>query len=108
MVWELRGNPILLEKRLELPSERLRVYISGVTKCVTKFLTLSQSVGFDSVKNFVTHFVTPEIWILIHFQFYRERRSFPWPLVGWIIGVNLGEVALVYGRFDQTWNLTLI
>ena len=29
--------------------------------------------------------------------------------IGWIIGVNLGEVALVYGRFyDQTWNLTLI
>ena len=43
---------------------RFRVYISGVTKCVTKFLTLSQRGGFDSVKNFVTHFVTPEIWIL--------------------------------------------
>ena len=37
----------------------------GVTKCVTKFLTLSQSGGFDSVKNFVTRFVTPEIWIHI-------------------------------------------
>ena len=39
----------------------VRVYISGVTK----FLTLSQSGGFDSVKNFVTHFVTLERWILI-------------------------------------------
>ena len=37
----------------------IRVYISGVTKCFSKFLTLSQ--------NFVTHFVTPEIWILTWF-----------------------------------------
>ena len=39
----------------------IRVHISGVTK----FLTLSKSPHFDSVKKFVTHFVTPEIWILI-------------------------------------------
>ena len=42
----------------------VRAHISGVTKCVTNFLTLSQWGDFDSVKNFVTHFVTPEIWIL--------------------------------------------
>ena len=46
-----------------LPS--IRVHISGVIKCVTNVLTLSQWGDFDSVKNFVTHFVTPEIWILI-------------------------------------------
>ena len=48
----------------ELNELNVWVYISGVTQCVKKFLTLSQSVGFDSVKNFVTHFVTPKIWIL--------------------------------------------
>ena len=42
----------------------LRIPISGVTKCVTKFLTLSKSPHCDSVKKFVTHFVTPEIWTL--------------------------------------------
>ena len=42
----------------------LRIHISGVTKCVTKFLTLSKSPHCDSVKNFVTHFVTAEIWTL--------------------------------------------
>ena len=48
--------------------ELLRIHISGVTKCVTKcvtkFLTLSKSPYCDSVKKFVTHFVTPEIWSL--------------------------------------------
>ena len=38
--------------------------MSSVTKCVTKFLTPSQQGVLDSVKNFVTHFVTLEIWIL--------------------------------------------
>ena len=42
----------------------IRIHISGVTKRVTKFLTLSKSSHCDSVKKFVTHFVTPEIWIL--------------------------------------------
>ena len=42
----------------------IRVHISVVTKCVTKFLTLSKTPHCDSVKNFVTHFVTPEIWTL--------------------------------------------
>ena len=42
----------------------MRIYISGVTKCVTKFLTLSKSPHCDSVKKFVTHYVTPEIWTL--------------------------------------------
>ena len=46
------------------PKMKDRIHISGVTKCLTKFLTLSKSVHCDSVKNFVTHFVTPEIWIL--------------------------------------------
>ena len=45
--------------------QRVRIHISGVTKCVTKFLTLSKSPHCDSVKNFVTHFVTAEIWTLI-------------------------------------------
>ena len=43
----------------------VRIHISGVTKCVTKFLTLSKSPHCDSVKNFVTQFVTAEIWTLI-------------------------------------------
>ena len=42
----------------------MRIHISGVTKCVTKFLTLSKSPHCDSVRNFVTHFVTAEIWTL--------------------------------------------
>ena len=33
---------------------------------------------FDSVKNFVTHFVTPEKWTL---NFIGKDGSFPWPLV---------------------------
>ena len=40
------------------------VNISGVTKGVTKFLTLSKTPNSDSVKSFVTHFVTPEILTL--------------------------------------------
>ena len=32
----------------------IRVHISGVTKCVTKFLTVSKTPHCDSVKNFVT------------------------------------------------------
>ena len=44
---------------------QVRVHISGVTKCIKKFLTLSKSSHCDSVKKFVTHFVTPEIWSLI-------------------------------------------
>ena len=44
--------------------KRVKIHISGVTKCVTKFLTLSKSPHCDSVKNFVTHFVTAEIWTL--------------------------------------------
>ena len=39
---------------------RLRIHISGVTK----FLTLSKSPHCDSVKKFLTHFVTPEKWPL--------------------------------------------
>ena len=39
----------------------VRLHISGVTKCVTKFLTLSKSPHCDSVKKLVTRFVTPEI-----------------------------------------------
>ena len=38
----------------------LSVHISGITK----FLTLSHWGVFDSVKNFVTNFVTLEIWTL--------------------------------------------
>ena len=49
---------------LTLIPQRLRIHISGVIKCVTKFLTLSKSPHCDSVKKFVTHFVTPEIWTL--------------------------------------------
>ena len=41
----------------------VRIQISGVTKCVTKFLTLSQC-HFDSVKKIVTHFVASEILTL--------------------------------------------
>ena len=40
------------------------IHISGVKKCVTKFMTLSKTLLCDSVKNFVTHFVTAEIWTL--------------------------------------------
>ena len=54
------GDLLTVTKRL-----KLRIHISGVTKCVTKFLTLSKSPHCDSVKKFVTHFVTPEIWTLI-------------------------------------------
>ena len=44
--------------------------ISSVTKYVTKFGSLSKTPNCDSVKNFVTHFVTPEIQILILGQNY--------------------------------------
>ena len=44
--------------------EIIRIQISAVTKRVTKFLTLSKSPHCDSIKKFVTHFVTPEIWTL--------------------------------------------
>ena len=53
----------------------VRVHISGVTMCVTNFLTLSQCGEFDIVKKFVTHFVTPEIWILTHAIFGVSKRS---------------------------------
>ena len=52
--------------QLDLNKQRLRIHISGVTKCVTKFLTLSKTSHCDSVKNFVTFFVTPDVWTLIH------------------------------------------
>ena len=42
------------------------MHISGVTKFVKKFLTLSKSSHCASVKKFVTHFVTPETWTLIN------------------------------------------
>ena len=51
----------------------VRIHISGVTKCVTKFLTLSKSPHCDSVKNFVTHFVTPEIWTLMLYYFLDQK-----------------------------------
>ena len=52
--------PITRHGSINWNSSFIRVHISAVTKCVTKFLTLSQWGLFDSVKNFVT----PEIWIL--------------------------------------------
>ena len=42
----------------------VNVHISGVKKYVKKFLKFLQLRVFDSVKNFLTHFMTPEIWIL--------------------------------------------
>ena len=63
----------------------IRVHISGVTKCVTKFLTLSQWGLFDSVKNFVTHFVTPEIWILRNSSEKSKLKKKP----SWFRQINL-------------------
>ena len=57
---------IFLEKS-KFSFERMRIHISGVTKCVTKFLTLSKSPNCDSVKMFVT----PEIWTLGNFSGFQ-------------------------------------
>ena len=72
-------------------SSCVRVYISGVIKCVTNFLTLSKTPHCDSVKNFVTHFVTPEIWILschlniIHLLWDTQKvfNAFDFPIWSW-------------------------
>ena len=55
---------------------KLRIHISGITKCVTKFLTLSKSSHCDSVKKFVTHFVTPKIWTLTHSNGIQQTPLF--------------------------------
>ena len=68
----------------------IRVYISGVTKSVTKFLTLSQWGGFDSVKNFVTL----EIWTL-------RLKSYPswqaWFFPCYAFWQNLNVTLTIFG-----------
>ena len=68
--WESALKPTSESELRPTFGSEVRVHISAVTKCVTNFLTLSQLGLFDSVKNFVTHFVTLEIWTL------RRRTPF--------------------------------
>ena len=63
--WYSLSTSYLLSQHITLrryTQSALRVHISGVTKCVTKFL--SKTPHCESVKNFVTHFLTPETWTL--------------------------------------------
>ena len=60
-----RGRIVATCTKYYMPLIRVEKYFIRVhTSGVTNFLTLSQWGDFDRVKNFVTHFVTPEIWIL--------------------------------------------
>ena len=56
-VYQFKADPPFPSISISAP----RVHISGVTNRVTKLLTLTKTPHFDIVKNFVTHFVTPEI-----------------------------------------------
>ena len=83
---------------------RLRVHISGVTKCVTKFLTLSKSPHCDSVKNFVTHFVTAEIWTPTHdhdnhFVCMRYYSS----VINFRFSLGLGDDVYCYKYIHSSW-----